>query len=81
MCSSDLQFFGTRTDSTFSRYSPGFYNFPVLTLILPFSEIRQDSFSIVAQILPFLGTHADFTIFLYSHSFYHFAILVRTVFQ
>ena len=30
------QFFGTRTDSSFRRKSPGFNNFSVLTLILPF---------------------------------------------
>ena len=49
------QFFGPFMDSTFSRYSPGFYNFPVLTLILPFSETHPDCFSIGAQILPFPG--------------------------
>ena len=35
-------FFDTRTDSTFCRYSPGFYHFSVLTQIRPFSGTRQD---------------------------------------
>ena len=68
-------FFDTCTDSTFSRYSPGFYHFSVITQIRPFSSTRQDSFSILAQILPFpvlarilplFGTHTDSTIFRYS---------------
>ena len=68
-------------DSSFSRQSPGFYHFPVLTLILPFSEPRPDCFSKVAWILPFTGTRPDSTIFQYSHWFYPFRKLVRTVFQ
>ena len=66
------QFFKSGMDSSFSRHYPGFYHFPVLTLILPFFETRSDSFSIVAQILPFPGTRPDSTIFRYSHWFYHF---------
>ena len=66
------QFFGSGTDSTFSWYSPGFYHFPVLTLILPFSDTRPDSFSVVARILPFPGTRPNSTIFRYSHLFYPF---------
>ena len=57
----------TRTDSTFSRYSPGFNHFPVLTLILPFFETLPDSFLVLALILPFPGTRPDSTIFRYSH--------------
>ena len=62
-------------------YLPGFYHFPVLTLILPFSETRPISFSIVARILSFLGTCPDSTIFRYSHWIYPFSKLVQTVFQ
>ena len=61
------KFFGTRTGFTFSRYSPGFYHFSVLTLIRPFSCTRPNSFSILARILPFPGTRPDSTIFRYSH--------------
>ena len=68
-------------DSSFSRHSPGFYHFPVLTLIPPFSETRSNSFSKVPRILPFPGTRPDSTIFQYSHWFYPFRKLVRTVFQ
>ena len=64
-------------DSTFSRHSPGFYLFSVLTLIRPFFCNRRYWFSIVARILPFLGTLPDSTIFRYSHWFSHFSILVR----
>ena len=38
------QFFNTRRDSTFSRYSPGFYHFSVLTQIRPFFDTRRDIF-------------------------------------
>ena len=38
------QFFGTRTDSSFSRYSPGFNNFLVVTLILPFFVLVRTVF-------------------------------------
>ena len=57
------QFFGTRIDSTFSRYSPGFHHFPVLTLILPFFGTRSYSFSVIARILYFPGTRPDSFIF------------------
>ena len=60
-------FFDTRTDSTFSGYSPGFYDFSVLTLIRPFSDTHPDYFSILARILPFPSTLSDSTIFWYSH--------------
>ena len=69
------QFFGTRTDSTFSRHSPGFNNFPVNTPILPLFGCRQDSFPVFARIPLFPGTgpdsiifrnHTDSTIFRYS---------------
>ena len=56
-------FFKSGMDSSFYRHSPGFYNFPVLTLILPFSETRSDSFSKVQLIIPFLGTRPDSSIF------------------
>ena len=61
------KFFKSGTESTFSRYSPRFYHFLVLTLILHFSETRQNSFSIVARILPFPRTRPDSTNFWYSH--------------
>ena len=57
------QFFISGTDSTFSRYSSGFYNFSVLTLILPFSDTRPDTFSVQARILPISGTHTDSNLF------------------
>ena len=60
------QIFETRSDSTFSRYSPGFYHFLVLTLILPVFGTPLDRFSILAWILPFPGTRPDSTIFRYS---------------
>ena len=75
------QFFNSGIESTSSRYSPGFYHFLVLTLILPFFETRQESFSIVARSLPFLGAHPDSTIFQYSQTFYHFLILVHKFFN
>ena len=61
------EFFDNRTDFTFSRYSPGFYNFSVLTHIRPFSGTRTYStrsryspgfyqFSLLTQIRPFSGT-------------------------
>ena len=88
MCSSDLifpywsgQFFGTRTDSTFCRYSPGLNNFLVLTLILQFFRTGPDSFSALARIPPFANTRLDSTMFRYSHSFCHFSVLVWTVFR
>ena len=74
-CYSSGMFFGTRPDSTFSRYSPGFYRFQLLTLILPFFGTRRHSFSVLARILPFLvlamilgfsGIDIDSTIFRYS---------------
>ena len=74
-CYSSGKFFGTRPDSTFSRYSPGYYRFQLLTLILPFFGTRGNSFSVLARILPFLvlarilafsGTDTDSTIFPYS---------------
>ena len=61
------QFFGTRTDSTFCRYWPGFNNFPVLALILPFFRTGPDSFSVLARIAPFAYTGPDSTIFRHSH--------------
>ena len=75
------QFFGTRTDSTVCRYSPGFNNYLVLTLILPFSRSGADSFSAHARIPTFAGTRPDSAMFRYSHSFYHFSVLVRTIFR
>ena len=77
----DLPFFGTHTDSTFSRYSHGFYYFSVLTLIRPFFCNRQDNFSIFTRILRFLGTLPDSTIFRYSHLFDPSPVLVRTIFR
>ena len=67
-------------DSTFSRYSPGFYHFSVLTLIRPFSCNSRYWFSIFARILPFPSILPDSTIFQYSHWFDHFPVLVRTIF-
>ena len=62
-CYSSGMFFGTRPDSTFSRYSTGFYRFQLLTLILPFFGTRRHSFSVLARILLFPGTLPDFTVF------------------
>ena len=62
-------------DSTISQYSPEFYHFVVLTLILPFFGTRSDRFSVIvrillfpglARILSFSGTDPDSTIFQYS---------------
>ena len=80
-CYSSGMFFGTHPNSTFSRYSPGFYLFQLLTLILPFFGTRRHSFSILARILPFPGTFSDFTFFRSWHWFYHFSVLVGTVFR
>ena len=72
---SPRQFFDTRKDSTFSRYSPGFYYFSVHTLIRPFLVIagiifryshRFYLFPVLARILPFFGTHTNSTLFRYS---------------
>ena len=85
-----LFFPGTRTDSIFSRYSPGFYLFPllgwfchfsVLTQIRPYSGICPDSFSILARILRFPATRPNTAIFWYSHRFDRFPILVGYVFR
>ena len=59
------QFFGTRSDSTFSRYSHGFYNFAVLTMILPFFNTRRNVFH---------SLHG-FYLCQCSPEFYHFALL------
>ena len=64
---SSEQFFDTRTDSTFSSYSPGFFHFSVHTLIGPFFGTHSNSFSILAQIILFLGTHPDSSIFRFAH--------------
>ena len=86
---SSWKFFGNRTDSTVSPYSPGFYHFSVLTLIVPSSDTRPYSFSVLARILPFPGTRSDSTIFRYLlgstifqywHWFYLFPVLAPTVF-
>ena len=55
------QFFGTRPNSTFSWYSPGFYRVQVLTLIPPFFGTRRHSFSVLARILCVPGTLPDST--------------------
>ena len=70
----------TRTDSTFSQYSLGFYHFSVLPQIRPFSGTRGDSFWLLTRIPHFPGTRRDATIFWYSHRFDPFPVLVRTVF-
>ena len=59
--------FGTRRNSTFSRYSTGSNNFPALTLILPSFRTGQDSFSVLARIPPFAYTGPDSTFFRHSH--------------
>ena len=74
------QCFDTRTNSTFSRYSP-IFNFWVRKKIVPSSDTRPDSISILTRILPFPGTHPDSTIFGYSQRLYLLPILVRTVFR
>ena len=58
------QFFGTRTDSTFCQYLPGFKNVPLLTLILPFFCTGPDSFSVQVQ-----------TVFRYSPGFNNFPVV------
>ena len=70
-----------RTDSTFSRYSPGFYQFSVLTQMRPFFGTRRESFSILVMILPFRGTRPDSTNFWYSQWFDPFPVLVGNVFR
>ena len=74
-------FFGTRTISNFSRYSPGFYNFWVLTQIVPSSDTRPDSFSVLTRILNFPGTRPHSTIFGYSHRLHPLLIFVWTLFR
>ena len=83
MCSSDLpeQFFDTRRDSSFPRYSHGFDHFSVLTLIGHFSGTHPNSFSILARILLLPGTRPDSTIFRYAHRFDPFRVLAGTVFR
>ena len=71
-------FFDTRTYSTFSQYSPGFYHFSVLTLIRPFSDTRRDTFSMLARLLHLPSTQPDSTIFRYSHCFYPFPVFALT---
>ena len=76
---SSEQFFDTRTDSTFSLYSPGFFHFSVHSLIGPFSSTHPNSFSIRARILPFPGARTDSTNFRYAHLLDTFPVLIRTV--
>ena len=75
------QFFNTRTDSTFSRYSPGSYHFSVLTQIRPFSSTHRDIFSTLARILPVPGADSNSAIFRHSHRFDPFSVLAETVFR
>ena len=70
----------TRTDSTFSQYSPGFYHFLVLPQIRPFFGTRGNNFWILALFLPFPGTRPDSIIFRYSQRFDPFPVLVGTTF-
>ena len=74
------QFFDTRRDFCFSRYSHEFDHFSVLTLIGDFSGTHPNNFSILARILLFLGTHSDSSIFWYSNWLDPFPVLTRTVF-
>ena len=57
-------------------YSPGFNNFPILTLILPLSVLVRtvlryshgfNLLPVLARIPPFAGTRPDSTFFRYSH--------------
>ena len=57
------QFFDTPSDSTSSRYSPRFYPFWVRTQIVPSSDTRLNTLSVLARILTFPGTRPDSTIF------------------
>ena len=76
------QFFGTHTDSTFSRYSPGFNSFPVLTLILTFFRSGPDNFSALARIPPFAGTPTDSTMFRYCHTpIFFFLIIIIIIYS
>ena len=61
------QFFGIRTDSTLSRYWPGFYHFSVFTLVVTFCRTRRVSFSVLARILRDPGITPDSIICRYSH--------------
>ena len=60
--------------------------FPYTTLfrsthIVPSSDTRPDTFSVLARILAFLGTRPDSTIFQYSLRFHPFRVLARRVFR
>ena len=74
------EFFNSGTESTFSRYSPGFYHFSVLLQIRPFFGTRREGFLTLARILPFPGTRPDSNVFGYSHRFDPFPVLMGTVF-
>ena len=73
--------FRYRSDSTISRYLPGFYHYSVLTHIRPFSGTCWNSFLIRARIVPFLGTRPNSVIFRYSHRFDPFQLLAGKVFR
>ena len=59
------QFFGIRTDSTRSRYWPGFYHFSVLAGTVFRYSHGLYLFPVIVQILPFFGTHTGSTLFRY----------------
>ena len=68
-------------DSTFSRYSPGFYHSSVLTQIRPFSGTRRECFLMLARILLFFNTPPDSTIFQYSDRFDPFPLFTGKDFR
>ena len=60
------QFFGSRTNSTRSRECLGFCHLSVFTRILPFSDTRSFSFSVLARILPDPDSPPNSAIYRYS---------------
>ena len=74
------QFFGTRTDSTWSRQSPGFCHLSVFTRILHFFDTWSINFLVLAQILLDPGGASDSTVYWYSFGFYAVPIPDRSIF-
>ena len=72
-----LFFPGMRTDCIFSRYSPGFYLFPVLGWILPFFGTHTDSTLFRYSSGQFFDTRTDSTFSRYSPEYCHFLVLTQ----
>ena len=75
------QFSGTRRDSTFSRYSPGFNKFCGTHTDYIIFRYSSGQFSGTRTDSSFSRYSPGSIIFRYSHRFYHFSVLVRTVFR